>query len=128
CPVCFAVVFFSSRRRHTRSKRDWSSDVCSSDLGRRPVRGRGELAGDVAGGDHPPAQTGRGRRIGHGGGREGERRLGTASGGVGVAHGSNLSVVPTPVPPMVDPQVMWNVEGAGSMPYRDLDTSGVLVH
>src|SRR5699024_12023137 len=24
--------FFSSRRRHTRSKRDWSSDVCSSDL------------------------------------------------------------------------------------------------
>src|SRR6266513_816389 len=27
---CF--FFFSSRRRHTRSKRDWSSDVCSSDL------------------------------------------------------------------------------------------------
>src|SRR5690349_23229953 len=27
---CF---FFSSRRRHTRSLRDWSSDVCSSDLG-----------------------------------------------------------------------------------------------
>src|SRR5699024_11422568 len=24
--------FYSSRRRHTRSKRDWSSDVCSSDL------------------------------------------------------------------------------------------------
>src|SRR5207249_9751194 len=24
--------FFSSRGRHTRSKRDWSSDVCSSDL------------------------------------------------------------------------------------------------
>src|SRR5438105_9462598 len=24
--------FFSSRRRHTRSTRDWSSDVCSSDL------------------------------------------------------------------------------------------------
>src|SRR5699024_11731235 len=30
--------FFSSRRRHTRSKRDWSSDVCSSDLDdQRPV-------------------------------------------------------------------------------------------
>src|SRR5207247_3324469 len=29
CVVCF---FFSSRRRHTRSTRDWSSDVCSSDL------------------------------------------------------------------------------------------------
>src|SRR5699024_12222015 len=27
------LFFFSSRRRHTRSKRDWSSDVCSSDLG-----------------------------------------------------------------------------------------------
>src|SRR5207247_7667347 len=26
--------FFSSRRRHTRSTRDWSSDVCSSDLPR----------------------------------------------------------------------------------------------
>src|SRR5438128_3776736 len=28
--------FFSSRRRHTRCYRDWSSDVCSSDL--RPAR------------------------------------------------------------------------------------------
>src|SRR2546421_7840755 len=27
-----AFFFFSSRRRHTRSDRDWSSDVCSSDL------------------------------------------------------------------------------------------------
>src|SRR5712664_3002394 len=31
--------FFSSRRRHTRSDRDWSSDVCSSDLDRhQPAR------------------------------------------------------------------------------------------
>src|SRR3989440_642781 len=28
----FLFFFFSSRRRHTRSDRDWSSDVCSSDL------------------------------------------------------------------------------------------------
>src|SRR5271163_4515404 len=28
----FWLFFFSSRRRHTRSDRDWSSDVCSSDL------------------------------------------------------------------------------------------------
>src|SRR5207253_4620447 len=28
----FDVFFFSSRRRHTRWPRDWSSDVCSSDL------------------------------------------------------------------------------------------------
>src|SRR2546429_3969084 len=29
--ICF-FFFFSSRRRHTRCSRDWSSDVCSSDL------------------------------------------------------------------------------------------------
>src|SRR5690606_40681109 len=28
----FCFFFFSSRRRHTRFSRDWSSDVCSSDL------------------------------------------------------------------------------------------------
>src|SRR5690606_22309937 len=28
----FYLFFFSSRRRHTRFSRDWSSDVCSSDL------------------------------------------------------------------------------------------------
>src|SRR2546430_3931980 len=35
----FFFFFFSSRRRHTRFDCDWSSDVCSSDLGaagRRP--------------------------------------------------------------------------------------------
>src|SRR5216683_5369185 len=32
---CF--FFFSSRRRHTRSDRDWSSDVCSSDLDHLPA-------------------------------------------------------------------------------------------
>src|SRR3712207_6969995 len=30
---CLLFFFFSSRRRHTRYWRDWSSDVCSSDLG-----------------------------------------------------------------------------------------------
>src|SRR5215211_8863036 len=40
CTVSFIFFFFSSRRRHTRSLCDWSSDVCSSDLtrGRRAVR------------------------------------------------------------------------------------------
>src|SRR5207249_9075634 len=37
-----SLFIFSSRRRHTRSKRDWSSDVCSSDLFgsccRKPLR------------------------------------------------------------------------------------------
>src|SRR5690348_18166004 len=32
--------FFSSRRRHTRWTGDWSSDVCSSDLGYQRVSGR----------------------------------------------------------------------------------------
>src|SRR5687768_18510427 len=41
------VFFFSSRRRHTRCSRDWSSDVCSSDLpgkcsgGAKPATGKG---------------------------------------------------------------------------------------
>src|SRR5207302_8298975 len=40
--------FFSSRRRHTRFSRDWSSDVCSSDL--RP-------AGGPAGGHRPRGEA-----------------------------------------------------------------------
>src|SRR5256884_2534003 len=30
-PAATSAIFFSSRRRHTRCSRDWSSDVCSSD-------------------------------------------------------------------------------------------------
>src|SRR2546429_4189478 len=36
--LVFCVFFFSSRRRHTRCSRDWSSDVCSSDLDSERVR------------------------------------------------------------------------------------------
>src|SRR3712207_8762601 len=38
--ISFYFFFFSSRRRHTRYWRDWSSDVCSSDLAgeREPAR------------------------------------------------------------------------------------------
>src|SRR2546422_7140823 len=32
CIFFLVFFFFSSRRRHTRCSRDWSSDVCSSDL------------------------------------------------------------------------------------------------
>src|SRR5690554_7363963 len=35
--VFFFFFFFSSRRRHTRCGRDWSSDVCSSDLARKRI-------------------------------------------------------------------------------------------
>src|SRR2546429_1148008 len=38
CTAGTHVLFFSSRRRHTSCSRDWSSDVCSSDLGATPAR------------------------------------------------------------------------------------------
>src|SRR5690554_7915474 len=42
--MSYVFFFFSSRRRHTRCGRDWSSDVCSSDL---VVPGAAETDGDV---------------------------------------------------------------------------------
>src|SRR5439155_11377265 len=46
--LTFLSFFFSSRRRHTRWPRDWSSDVCSSDLlafdRKEPATGRGNQA------------------------------------------------------------------------------------
>src|SRR3712207_8792572 len=67
----FFFFFFSSRRRHTRYWRDWSSDVCSSDLagrlraGRRPsgLRGspRGLRGGARARRDAKPQEPRRGR-------------------------------------------------------------------
>src|SRR5260221_7855485 len=52
--VAATFFFFSSRRRHTRSLCDWSSDVCSSDLARRALdasldRQAERLARDVGG-------------------------------------------------------------------------------
>src|SRR5439155_1136741 len=53
CPIrraeerpCSYFFFFSSRRRHTRWPRDWSSDVCSSDLARE--HGLGYQAAQLA--------------------------------------------------------------------------------
>src|SRR5438874_13484865 len=43
------LFFFSSRRRHTRSLRDWSSDVCSSDLRQGFLRAEITLAAEVVG-------------------------------------------------------------------------------
>src|SRR5690625_7953030 len=57
-PCCF---FFSSRRRHTRWPRDWSSDVCSSDLFLGDARDR------LAGWAEPDRAVG---------GRSEERRVG----------------------------------------------------
>src|SRR5438105_5612047 len=44
-----SVFFFSSRRRHTRSTRDWSSDVCSSDLTSHPGLALREMQNDGGG-------------------------------------------------------------------------------
>src|SRR6266700_5596061 len=44
--IRFVFFFFSSRRQHTRFSRDWSSDVCSSDLDYQPPeRGKNVYAG-----------------------------------------------------------------------------------
>src|SRR5256884_6435101 len=41
--IARSIFFFSSRRRHTRCSRDWSSDVCSSDLSRELAIARPEF-------------------------------------------------------------------------------------
>src|SRR6266536_1835440 len=48
-----SFFFFSSRRRHTRSTRDWSSDVCSSDLA-CVVAGLAGIATGLPGCRQPP--------------------------------------------------------------------------
>src|SRR5690606_40355167 len=55
--LVYFFFFFSSRRRHTRFSRDWSSDVCSSDL-----RGRALHRGVAA--HRPRARGGRLRAAG----------------------------------------------------------------
>src|SRR5690349_24518903 len=52
------VFFFSSRRRHTRSLRDWSSDVCSSDLCLSALKDERVQASKVLNGAAKPAFTG----------------------------------------------------------------------
>src|SRR6266487_4535206 len=51
----YSCFFFSSRRRHTRWTGDWSSDVCSSDLGRGLVSSRCKPCGC---GGHAQVQQG----------------------------------------------------------------------
>src|SRR6266436_9040267 len=69
--------FFSSRRRHTRCSRDWSSDVCSSDLRHVAVimdgngrwaaqRGQPRIAGHRAGVEAVRAAVDTGARLGLG--------------------------------------------------------------
>src|SRR3712207_7214959 len=71
--------FFSSRRRHTRYWRDWSSDVCSSDL---PAREGGLLrAGGRGGVDRGRLPRGARRAQGSGAQERGALRLPPAGDG-----------------------------------------------
>src|SRR2546422_7051625 len=68
----FWFFFFSSRRRHTRCSRDWSSDVCSSDLLSsefQEVHGRAGPQNTAVGKDHGVFQRA-------GSSRSEERRVG----------------------------------------------------
>src|SRR5437762_12577284 len=77
------IFFFSSRRRHTRYIGDWSSDVCSSDLGRggRAAGGVGDGHRVVAGGRRRDGLRGGagGPEIRRGAGRRQRDQIGRAS-------------------------------------------------
>src|SRR5690606_39799640 len=80
----FLVFFFSSRRRHTRFSRDWSSDVCSSDLHHpltRHLPSQPALRAHRVGGGRPrvqqhPAALGAAVDVAEVGSRSEERRVG----------------------------------------------------
>src|SRR5690606_3247184 len=80
--------FFSSRRRHTRFSRDWSSDVCSSDLSIF-VRGAANRSIEIAVPDHSEGVSNalqssgarRGQRLAHALVPEQDRGVGRAGGG-----------------------------------------------
>src|SRR5207247_597116 len=122
--------FFSSRRRHTRSTRDWSSDVCSSDLER--VRDDDECAagGAMRGGvDHygtPPHAGDRARlRVDRGDGRvgarpdDGPRRLGIA---VFVEVGDPVRQRPVADEYRVEDRL--DTQGCDPVLYTEVDTGG----
>src|SRR5439155_15771050 len=69
--LSFGSVFFSGRRRHTRWPRDWSSDVCSSDLpaerwdpSKVAAKGALDVIPDVEPEDEETPQRSEERRVG----------------------------------------------------------------
>src|SRR3712207_6608957 len=100
--LSYFFFFFSSRRRHTRYWRDWSSDVCSSDLWARSpsISAGATMGGTVA---SVPRTASRAARSGHCGcwaaGRSFHRsRPGTSSAGSGRLTPPRLRAR-TPPPP-----------------------------
>src|SRR2546422_10374089 len=74
----FLFFFFSSRRRHTRCSRDWSSDVCSSDLLHRRIKSNVQHQRQAAAVPvgHEPEDERADRSHRQRGGRSEERRVG----------------------------------------------------
>src|SRR2546422_10915890 len=72
--IVTVFFFFSSRRRHTRCSRDWSSDVCSSDLGAHRLEHVAQVLVAPAEGELPGNALGLGER------RRGGRRSGGPEG------------------------------------------------
>src|SRR5690606_40730109 len=72
----FFVFFFSSRRRHTRFSRDWSSDVCSSDLAAHAQRAPPERGARGGGGEPGGAELGGAPHLRLRAPRSEERRVG----------------------------------------------------
>src|SRR5699024_11710000 len=100
CLLSLSCFFLSSRRRHTRSKRDWSSDVCSSHL---HVGDGVEAAQRLVGGLHLALQQGAADP--GGGDAPGARPLGTelvdrddveAEGPAQLPHRADVSRVAAP--------------------------------
>src|SRR2546428_985204 len=92
--------FFSSRRRHTRSDRDWSSDVCSSDLVARAALAPHHEPPDGLSGAHDPPRAMTDRLQAPAFPAEVERQLQGASPceiAVGVLTYNNATTVPTVV-------------------------------
>src|SRR5690606_16043271 len=104
--VCFSLFyavffFFSSRRRHTRFSRDWSSDVCSSDLGRRRTLAGGlSRAAAIFRGGEPAALSQGGLRAAPGGrqSRTGRTQRDGVAAQPGAAAGRELDGTRTPLP------------------------------
>src|SRR3712207_5241082 len=110
--LCF---FFSSRRRHTRYWRDWSSDVCSSDLGHAPGRVRGGKpdwqAGRVCRPFHRSGDRGQDRGELGGGGHARRDAAARSGSGAGTIHFAVIDHMPWASSRGTMHGVLWSATG-----------------